>query len=49
MWAWVQSGMGNKDMIHPTGSGGNTLGKMQYLAVMKAYEDFKEKKRAGGK
>jgi len=49
MWSWVQSGMGNTDMIHPTGSGGNALGKMQWLAVMQAYEEFKEKKRNEGK
>lgn len=46
MWTWVQSGMGNTDMIHPTGSGGNRLGTLQYLAVMEAYEAFKENKRA---
>ena len=41
MWAWVQSGLGNPDLIHPTGSGGNTLGKMEYLALMHAYEAYK--------
>jgi lysophospholipase L1-like esterase len=45
MWAWVQAGMGNSDMIHPTGSGGNALGQMQYLAVMEGYEKFKAAKR----
>ncbi len=45
MWAWVQAGMGNSDMIHPTGSGGNVLGKMEYLALMEKYEAFKAKKR----
>jgi hypothetical protein len=41
MWAWIQSGLGNADMFHPTGSGGNVLGKMQYQAVMEAYEKHK--------
>lgn len=45
MWSWVQAGMGNSDMIHPTGSGGNALGQMQYLAVMEGYEKFKAAKR----
>ena len=42
MWAWVQSGLGSADLIHPTGSGGNVLGKMEYLALMHAYEAYKE-------
>ncbi len=45
MWAWVQSGLGNADMVHPTGSGGNILGKMEYLALMQAYEAYKAEKR----
>ena len=45
MWSWVQSGMGNTDMIHPTGVGGNVLGKMEYLALMEKYEAYKAKKR----
>ncbi len=45
MWSWVQAGMGNSDMIHPTGSGGNALGQMQYLAVMEGYEKYKSEKR----
>ena len=45
MWSWVQAGLGNPDMVHPTGSGGNKLGKMQYLALMNAYEEYKAKKR----
>jgi lysophospholipase L1-like esterase len=45
MWAWVQAGMGNTDMIHPTGSGGNVLGKMEYLALMEKYEKYKASKR----
>lgn len=49
MWAWVQSGLGSADLIHPTGSGGNVLGKMEYLALMHAYEDYKAKKKGSGK
>ncbi len=45
MWSWVQAGMGNSDMIHPTGSGGNALGQMQYLALMQGYEAHKARHR----
>jgi lysophospholipase L1-like esterase len=45
MWAWVQSGLGQADMIHPTGTGGNVLGKMEYLALMEKYEAYKASKR----
>lgn len=45
MWTWIQSGLGNSDMFHPTGSGGNVLGKMQYQAVMEAYEKYKASHR----
>ena len=41
MWNWIRAGLGNSDMFHPTGSGGNVLGKMQYQAVMEAYEKHK--------
>ena len=45
MWSWVQAGLGNTDMIHPTGSGGNVLGKMEFLALMEQYEKYKAQKR----
>jgi hypothetical protein len=45
MWSWVQSGLGQADMIHPTGTGGNVLGKMEYLALMQKYEAYKASKR----
>lgn len=45
MASWVAAGLGNPDMIHPTGQGGNVLGKMQYLAVMEKYEAYKDSKR----
>jgi len=45
MWNWIQAGLGNSDMFHPTGAGGNVLGKMQYQSVMQAYEAYKAKQR----
>lgn len=45
MYSWVQSGLGNPDMIHPTGQGGNVLGRWLYRALMEKYEEHKEKKR----
>jgi lysophospholipase L1-like esterase len=45
MWTWMQAGLGNSDMFHPTGSGGNVLGKMQYQAMMEAYEKYKAERR----
>ncbi|MFO0549326.1 MAG: GDSL-type esterase/lipase family protein [Polyangiaceae bacterium] len=45
MWSWVQSGLGNADLIHPTGPGGNVLGKLEYLALMEKYEEFKSARR----
>jgi len=41
MWAWMQAGLGSKDMFHPTGRGGNMLGTWQYLALMQAFEKYK--------
>jgi lysophospholipase L1-like esterase len=45
MWSWVQSGDGNKDMVHPTDSGGSKLGTYEYNALMSAYEAYKAKRR----
>jgi len=45
MWAWIKSGLGNNDMFHPTGSGGNVLGRLQYKAVMQAFEKYKDAHR----
>lgn len=45
MWSWVQAGLGNQDLVHPTGQGGNVLGKMEYLALMEKYEAYKDSKR----
>lgn len=45
MYSWVQAGLGNPDMIHPTGQGGSVLGKMEYLALMEKYEAYKASKR----
>jgi lysophospholipase L1-like esterase len=49
MWSWVQSGLGNSDLIHPTGAGANVLGKMEYLALMKAYEEHKKSRAEAGR
>ena len=43
MWAWIQSGLGSRDMFHPTGQGGNLLGRWQYQALLAAYEDHLSK------
>ena len=48
MWSWVQSGLGNSDLIHPTGAGANVLGKMGYLALMQAYEAHKAARSKSG-
>ena len=47
MWAWIKTGMGNPDMVHPTGSGGNALGTWQYKALMHAYAKYKERDAQG--
>jgi hypothetical protein len=41
MWAWVQSNLGNADLVHPTGNGGAVLGRWQYHALMDLYEKHK--------
>jgi hypothetical protein len=41
MWSWMKAGLGSQDMFHPTGRGGNVLGKWEYLALMEAYEKYK--------
>ena len=45
MWSWIQAGLGSQDMFHPTGQGGNLLGRWQYLALMEAFEAYKAKHR----
>jgi hypothetical protein len=45
MWSWVQSGLGNQDLVHPTGHGGAVLGRWEYHALMDAYERHKEARR----
>ncbi|RLB49062.1 MAG: hypothetical protein DRI90_24860, partial [Deltaproteobacteria bacterium] len=45
MWAWMQSGLGSKDLFHPTGTGGNLLGSWEYLALMQAFETYKAVRR----
>lgn len=46
MWSWVQSNLGNADLVHPTGNGGAVLGRWQYHALMDGYEKHKAKRRA---
>ena len=41
MWAWIKAGMGSTDMFHPTGSGGNALGTLQYRALLEGFERYK--------
>ncbi len=45
MWSWIQSGLGSQDMFHPTGQGGNLLGRWEYLALMEAFEKYKAARR----
>jgi lysophospholipase L1-like esterase len=40
MWSWIQMGLGSQDMFHPTGQGGNVLGKFEYQALMQAYDRY---------
>ncbi|MBW2522535.1 MAG: hypothetical protein JRI23_00090 [Deltaproteobacteria bacterium] len=41
MWGWIKMGLGSQDMFHPTGQGGNVLGKWEYYALMKAFKEHK--------
>lgn len=45
MWAWMKAGLGSQDMFHPTGRGGSMLGNWEYLALMKAFEAYKDDNR----
>ncbi|MCA9621362.1 MAG: hypothetical protein KC731_20205 [Myxococcales bacterium] len=45
MWSWMKAGLGSQDMFHPTGRGGSVLGKWEYLALMEAFEKYKEAHR----
>jgi lysophospholipase L1-like esterase len=45
MWSWIQAGLGSQDLFHPTGQGGNLLGRWQYLALMEAFESYKDEHR----
>jgi lysophospholipase L1-like esterase len=46
MWQWIKRGWGSTDMFHPTGIGGNILGRMEYLAMMQAFEVYKKEQAA---
>ena len=43
MWSWIQAGLGSPDMFHPTGQGGTVLGNWEYLALMQAYDDYRQR------
>ena len=43
MGIWVQRGLGQSDLSHPTGAGAEILGNWIYLALMDAYEAFKSR------
>jgi lysophospholipase L1-like esterase len=45
MWSWIQMGLGSQDMFHPTGQGGNVLGRFEFQALMQAYEQFRARPR----
>jgi lysophospholipase L1-like esterase len=48
MGIWVQRGLGQADLAHPTGSGAEILGNWIYLALMDAYEAFKARESGKG-
>lgn len=43
MGVWVQRGLGGKDLAHPSGSGAELLGEWVYLALMEAYEAYRDR------
>ncbi|MBK8251947.1 MAG: hypothetical protein IPK82_04690 [Polyangiaceae bacterium] len=43
MGIWVQRGLGQADLAHPSGVGAEVIGNWIYLALMEAYEAFKAK------
>ena len=45
MWSWIQAGLGSQDMFHPTGQGGNVLGRFEAQALLQAYEAFEARPR----
>ncbi|MFP6684759.1 MAG: GDSL-type esterase/lipase family protein [Polyangiaceae bacterium] len=46
MWAWMKGGLGSQDMFHPTGQGGNLLGRWQYQAIVEAYTNYLARTKA---
>lgn len=46
MGIWVQRGLGQSDLAHPSGAGAEVLGNWIYLALMDAYEAFKARRSA---
>ena len=43
MGIWVQRGLGQADLAHPSGAGAEVLGNWIYLALMDGYEAFKQR------
>ena len=43
MGIWVQRGLGQPDLAHPSGAGAEVIGNWIYLALMDAYETFKSR------
>jgi lysophospholipase L1-like esterase len=41
MGIWVQRGLGQSDLAHPSGAGSEVIGNWIYLALMEAYDAFK--------
>lgn len=47
MGIWVQRGLGQSDLAHPSGAGSEVIGNWIYLALMDAYEAFKQRESKG--
>jgi hypothetical protein len=45
MITWYQRGLGGADLAHPSSAGAEVLGNWVYLALMEAYEGYKERRR----
>ncbi|HVJ19171.1 MAG TPA: GDSL-type esterase/lipase family protein [Polyangiaceae bacterium] len=45
MPSWVRRGLGNADMVHPTGAGADALGTWIFRALLKNYAEYKARRR----
>jgi lysophospholipase L1-like esterase len=43
MPSWVRRGLGNADLVHPTGAGADALGTWIFRALLKNYAEYKQK------